>query len=215
MLSTEHIFVRHYRLHREDFYSVLQLVSVSIKCDEWCNGFYCAYIQIEGDLRTNVAMARRSSGSPIYPEIQLAIFLRYLSAGSYLDIALRNISAGTGNGVTIGWRYLLNSPALKQLKFTKNRPKQHLVCRPTSRADKVFRKFDMHKMYYMANGGTNYTFDRDMRCGGLSLYIEAPDSNFHAGVIDGVEQANTELFRVTTRFYFKFYGRQTFYNTLG
>ena len=43
--------------------------------------------QIRHDLERNEGMAIRSSGEPVYPYLQLAIGLRYLAGGSYLDIA--------------------------------------------------------------------------------------------------------------------------------
>ena len=42
---------------------------------------------IRHDLERNEKMAIRSSGEPVYPFLQLAIGLRYLAGGSYLDIA--------------------------------------------------------------------------------------------------------------------------------
>ena len=111
---------------------------------------------------------------------------------------------------------MVNNPSLRQLKFTRSRPKRHLVFRPTSRADKVFRKFDMQKMYYMANTGLDrsFNFDRDMRIGALTLYIDSPDGQFIEGVVPNVQINSEEMFRITTRYYFKLYGRRTFYNTL-
>ena len=61
------IFRRMFRLSVDDFHSVLN--------------------KIGRRLQTNHEMARRSSGTPIYPDIMLSVTLRMLAGGSYLDIA--------------------------------------------------------------------------------------------------------------------------------
>jgi hypothetical protein len=53
---------------------------------------------IRHDLERNEGMATRSSGEPVYPYLQLAIALRYLAGGSYLDIAdCYKVSVRVGN----------------------------------------------------------------------------------------------------------------------
>jgi len=61
------IFQRMYRLDRPRFYWILDL--------------------IKGDIATDDAMARVSSGLPVDPVIKLAVALRVAAGGSYLDIA--------------------------------------------------------------------------------------------------------------------------------
>jgi hypothetical protein len=51
------------------------------------NAFLGLLATIRHDLDKNEEMARRSSKEPVFPYLQLCIALRYLSGGSYLDIA--------------------------------------------------------------------------------------------------------------------------------
>ena len=60
------MFARQMRLQRPDFYSVLGL--------------------IHADIYRNEEMARRSSGSSVSPELQLAMTCRALAGASYLDL---------------------------------------------------------------------------------------------------------------------------------
>jgi hypothetical protein len=49
---------------------------------------FCALLDtIRHELERDEAMARRSSGDPVFPFLKLCIALRYLAGGSYLDIA--------------------------------------------------------------------------------------------------------------------------------
>jgi hypothetical protein len=58
---------------------------------------------IRHDLERDEDMACRSSGEPVYPYLQLAIALRYLAGGSYLDISdVYKVSAGNSAGWCLG-----------------------------------------------------------------------------------------------------------------
>ena len=69
------MFARQTRLVREDFFEVLAL--------------------IHPDLARNEKMARRSSGSYVYPELQLAMTCRLLAGAQYLETIWYNVHVDT------------------------------------------------------------------------------------------------------------------------
>jgi hypothetical protein len=79
-------------VHRDRFGAMVDIIHLTdkqFKCRFRMNRMrYSALLaEIRQDLERNEAQAIRSSGEPVYPYLQLAIGLRYLAGGSYLDIA--------------------------------------------------------------------------------------------------------------------------------
>ena len=64
---SDHFFKRYFRMDRATFRDLLETIAPQIARNE--------------------DKANNSSGSPIHPSIRLAIALRFLSGGSYLDLA--------------------------------------------------------------------------------------------------------------------------------
>ena len=79
-------------VHRDRFGAMIDIIRLTdkqFKCRFRMNRmrYSALLVEIRQDLERNEAQAIRSSGEPVYPYLQLAIGLRLLAGGSYLDIA--------------------------------------------------------------------------------------------------------------------------------
>jgi hypothetical protein len=70
MSMNEDLFRKMYRLHRDDFFTLLEIIRPSLELSASCK-----------------RAAINSSGSYIEPTVQLAVTLRFLAGASYLDLA--------------------------------------------------------------------------------------------------------------------------------
>lgn len=146
-----------------------------------------------------------STGAALAPSHMLGWdVLPYIPWAHYLMPDQINSSAALTKLPDRNWVMLKTVPGLKALHFTPEKNVKFVKWKPVSRADKIYRTWNLDRLNY-ATGSGGSAFDDDQRCGGVAFYRNLLDvSGYAAG--DDLLQTSNSIFQITAYCRFRLSG---------